>query len=315
MNWRLKARLLVLLERLPGGPGAYSAVQDLKASRGHDADEMLGRSLDLLALHAEAGGRLPPGVCVEIGTGWCPWLPLLLRLGGAQQILTIDLNPWLSHATATATTRDLIARVDRAAPALRREPSALRAELEPLLATRTLAEWLQASGIDYRAPADARRFELPASSVDTVLSSNVLEHVAAPDLALLHAEALRILKPGGLAVHRFNPQDHFAAGDRSITGANFLQYSRDEWRRLGGDGLAPHNRLRCVQHATLVRDAGLDVVVSRTRPDARAHRAIETGELVVHGDFAGFSAKELTDDYMWLAARAAKPAVASPQAS
>lgn len=284
MNWRLKARLLARLERLPSGHCAYSAVQDLKASSGHDADEMPGRSLDLLALHAGAGGRLPPGVCVEVGTGWWPWLPLLLRLSGAQQILTIDLNPWLSHAPAPATTRDLIARVDRAAPALRGEPSALRAELEPLLATRTLSEWLRASRSDYRAPADARRSELPASSVDTVLGSNVLEH-------------------------------DFAASDRSITGANFLQYSRDEWRRLGGDGLAPHNRLRCVQHATLVRDAGLDVVVSRTRPDARAHRAIETGELVVHGDFAGFSAKELTDDYMWLAARAAKPAVASPQAS
>ncbi len=284
MNWRLKARLLVPLERLPGGSGAYSAVQDLKASRGHDADEMLGRSLDLLALHAEAGGRLPPGVCVEIGTGWCPWLPLLLRLGGAQQILTIDLNPSLSHATAIATTRDLIARVDRAAPALRREPSALRAELEPLLATRTLAEWLQASGIDYRAPVDARRFELPASSVDTVLGSNVLEH-------------------------------DFAASDRSITGANFLQYSGDEWRRLGGDSLAPHNRLRCVQHASFVRDAGLDVVVSRTPPVARARLAIESGEPPVHGDFTAFSAKELTDDYGWMAARAVKPAGVSPQAS
>jgi len=315
MNWRLKARLLVLLERVPGGPRAYSAIQDLKASRGHDADEMLGRSLDLLALYAEAGGGLPHGACVEIGTGWCPWLPLLLRLGGARRILTIDLNPWLSHATALATTRDLQARVDRVAPQLQRDPAALRAELVPLLATRTLSEWLAASAIDYRAPADARHFDLPDSSIDAVLSSNVLEHVAAADLARLHAEALRILKPGGLAVHRFNPQDHFAAGDRAITGANFLQYSRDEWRRLGGDGLAPHNRLRCVQHSGLVRDAGLEIVVSRTRPDVRARTAIESGDLVVHGDFSGLSPAELTDDYMWLAARAVKPTVAPAQAS
>lgn len=315
MNWRLKARLLVLLERVPGGSAAYTRIQDLKAARGHDADEMLGRSLDLMALYAEAGGPMPPGVCVEIGTGWNPWVPLLLRLAGARRILTLDVNPWLSHATAVATTRSLHERVERVADVVRRDPAALRAELTPLLATRTLAEWLSASAIEYRCPGDARHLDLPASSVDVVLSSNVLEHVAATDLSTMHAESLRILRSGGLAVHRFNPQDHFAGGDRSITGANFLQFSTDAWHRLGGDGLAPHNRLRCVQHAALVTAVGMDVVVSRTRADQRAERAIESGELVVHPDFARFTPKELTDDYMWLAARAVKAADGSVRTS
>jgi SAM-dependent methyltransferase len=307
VNWKFKANLLVFLERVPAGPATYSAVQNLRASRGSHADEMLGRALDLLGLYVEAGGRLPPGVCVEIGTGWCPWLPLLLRLGGASQVLTIDVNPWLSHKTALATTRDLHARAERAAELLQRDPAAIRAQLTPLLATRSLAAWLDLSGIDYRCPGDARAFDLPASSVDAILSSNVLEHVAAADLTRVHVEAKRVLRPGALAVHRFNPQDHFAAGDSSITGANFLQFSAAEWRRLGGDGLAPHNRLRCVQHARLVEDAGLEIVVSRTRHDERARAAIESGALPVHPDFAGMSPSQLSDDYMWLAARAVKP--------
>lgn len=306
MDWRLKAQLLVWLERLPGGQAAYTAVQDLKASRGHDADEMLSRSLDLLSLHREAGGPLSPGFCVEVGTGWSPWVPLLLRLSGATRVLTLDVNPWLSHNTSLSTTRDLIARVDRVAPVTGRSAEDLRAELTPLLQTRSLLEWLGAARIEYQCPGDARHLDLPPSSVDSVLSSNVLEHVSAGDLVALHTEALRVLRPGGLAVHRFNPQDHFAAGDRSITGSNFLQFSRDEWQRLGGDGLAPHNRLRCVQHAALVRDAGFEIVVARTRPDARARQAIESGQLRVHHDFSGLSAAELSDDYMWLAARATK---------
>lgn len=305
MNWRLKAGLLVLLERIPGGPAAYTALQDLKASRGHDADEMLGRSLDLLALYREAGGPVLPGFCVEVGTGWCPWLPLLLRVSGATRVLTLDVNPWLSHNTAIATTRDLLARLDRVAPVVNRPTREIEAELSPLLGTPTLAAWLTAARIEYLCPGDARKLDVPASSVDAVLSSNVLEHVSSRDLAALHAEARRVLRPGGLAVHRFNPQDHFSADDRSITGANFLQFSPEAWRRLGGDGLAPHNRLRCAQHAALVREAGLEIVVSRTRPDARARQAIESGELDVHPDFAGFTPAELSDDYMWLAARVA----------
>ncbi len=311
----MKARLLVLLEHLPGGSAAYSAIQNLKAARGLDADEMLGRAVDLLGLYVEAGGGLPPGKCIEIGTGWCPWFPLLLRLSGARDVLTIDVNPWLSHATAMATTRDLLARVDGVAEVLRQGPDTLRAQLRPLLATRSLGEWLEVSAIDYRCPADARAFDLPTSSVDAVFSSNVLEHVTAEDLALLHVEAKRVLRPGGLAAHRFNPQDHFAPSDPSITGANFLQFSPAQWRRLGGDGLAPHNRLRCVQHARLVEDANLQVVVSRTRPDSRARLAIESGALPVHQVFAGMSPSELSDDYMWLAARAVKPASGPPQAT
>jgi SAM-dependent methyltransferase len=310
VNWKLKANLFVFLEHVPAGAAAYSAIQNLRAARGHDADEMLDRAADLLSLHHEAGGRLSGSHCVEVGTGWCPWVPLLLRLGGAAAVLTVDVNPWLTHRTALATTRDLLVRADRAAAVVRADAESIRGQLTPLLSTDSLDEWLRASGIDYRCPGDARALDLPAASVDAVLSSNVLEHVAATDLERLHREARRVLRPGGLAVHRFNPQDHFAAGDRSITGANFLRFSADEWRRLGGDGLAPHNRLRCVQHAALVSSAGLDIVVARTRSDERARRAIESGALPVHRDFAGMSAGELSDDYMWLAARsAAEPAM------
>jgi SAM-dependent methyltransferase len=49
--------------------------------------------------------------------------------------------------------------------------------------------------IDY----DGVTFPLPDASVDVVFSSNVLEHV--PDLARMHAEIRRVLKPGGTCIH------------------------------------------------------------------------------------------------------------------
>jgi SAM-dependent methyltransferase len=49
--------------------------------------------------------------------------------------------------------------------------------------------------IDY----DGKHIPLPDASVDIVFSSNVLEHV--PDLAQMHAEIRRVLKPSGYCIH------------------------------------------------------------------------------------------------------------------
>ena len=46
---------------------------------------------------------------------------------------------------------------------------------------------------------DGRTIPLPDASVDVVLSSNVLEHVA--DLSRMHAEIRRVLAPGGICIH------------------------------------------------------------------------------------------------------------------
>src|SRR5262249_16590846 len=126
-------------------------------------------------------------------------------------------------------------------------------------ATRALRELLRATRVEYRCPADARRTGLKGASMDFVCSSNVLQHVAPPDLGAIPREASRVLKPGGLAVHRFNPEDHFKDVDKSITAVNFLQFSEREWRWYGGSGLGYHNRLRCSQHRRLLQEAGFKV--------------------------------------------------------
>jgi SAM-dependent methyltransferase len=301
LRWRTKAHLLAIVSRTPGALALYRFHQDRRAADLSGADEMLGRSLDLLALVRESGAELRGRDCLEIGTGWCPWLPLLLRIAGAGRIVTIDVNPWLTLASAQATTRALLDRGRRVADELGVSESAVTAAVDTAQRATTLDGWTSALAIDYRR-ADLLSARLDAGSVDAILSSNVLEHVPPDALLAVHRESRRLLRAGGRVFHRFNPQDHFSVGDRSITGANFLQYSREEWNWLGGSGLSYHNRLRCPQHRQLIEASGLRMVLQRTRPDARARTAIASGRLRVHPDFAGFDVDALTDDYMWAVA-------------
>jgi len=301
MNWKLKAHALAVASRVPGGQQAYLWFQDRQASRMHDADEMLGRALDLLATFHDGGGDPAGRECLEIGTGWCPWVPLLLVLKGARRVLTMDVNPYLSHATAVGTTRALLERTTRVSAGIGVPAAQIEARLATAAAAPTLDAWLAALGVTYQL-GDVTQAGLPASSFDLVVSSNVLEHVPPDALRAIHAESVRLLRPGGCVVHRFNPQDHYSTFDRTITGANFLQYSADEWHWLGGSGISYHNRLRCPQHQALVEQAGLRVRLSRTRPDPKAQRAIESGALKVHQDFAGMAVADLTDEYMWIVA-------------
>ena len=215
----------------------------------------------------------------------------------------MDLNPWLTITTATLTTRAMRERAGQIASALQIDESEIAARLEPAIQARSLAEWLQVTGIDYSAGRELNAIDYPSATFAGVFSSNVLEHVTPAALAAIHRETLRLLSDDGVAVHRINPEDHFKEVDPNITGANFLQYSSAEWHWYGGSGLAYHNRLRCCQHLKALEDAGLQILHARTRPDPEARRAIETGALRVHPEFSGMDAVELTDDYVWVAAR------------
>lgn len=302
-RWVMKAFVMGAVSLAPGGASLYRRVQDRQAQRRDDADEMLERAIDLVALYRGAGGCLEGKKFLEVGTGWCPWVPLVLRLGGAGRIVTLDINPWLSHQTAVKTTKALLHRIGHVSQRMQIRAEAVSAPLEAAASTRSLQDWLASTGITYSSGTGIREAGLPAGTFDGILSSNVLEHVTPAGLTEIHRESARLLRPGGLVAHRFNPADHFSFSDASITSANFLQFSEAAWKWIGGSGLAYHNRLRCPQHRRLIEEAGLTIEHCRTRPDPRARMAVEAGGIRVHPDFAGMSADDLTDDYMWAVAR------------
>jgi hypothetical protein len=267
----------------------------------------LGRVFELVHLIREADEPIEGATIVEIGTGWRPFVPFVLALGGAKRIVTIDVNPWLSKAYAWETWRSLRDSLPEIAAHCRLPENLVQDRyLSVPEEIETLEELLAPLGIEYVYPGDARSTGLPEGSVDVVLSSNVLEHIPREVQADIHRETRRILKPRGIAAHRFNPQDHFATVDPAITNVNFLRYSSARWRWYGGSGLAYHNRLRAPDYRRMFNDAGLNVEICRERIDERSLRVLQAGVLRVHKEFRNYTMEELAVDYMWTVCR--KPA-------
>ena len=303
MNWKLKAHVLAVLSRTPGGKGVYHALQHWLRTDRDPPEEYVSRTLEILQMIGQQGRSAEKGTFLEIGTGWKPYLPFVLYLAGAERILTLDVNPWLRKSYIIKTYQALAPFLPRIAKQIGIEVDRLEERYRAGTPRgQSLAELLRACRVDYRCPADARQTGLPDGSVDFVVSSNVLEHIPEDVLRAMHRESFRVLRPGGLAVHRFNPEDHFSGGDRSITRLNFLRFSQEEWHWYGGSGLAYHNRLRCRQHQRLFEEAGFLIRSSRVRIDQRGLEAVRSGVLPVHPDFGGFTAEELAGDYMWLVA-------------
>ena len=302
MNWKLKGHVMAVLSRLPGGHRAYHLLQRLMGTNRMSIEKDISKALEILDMIHIAGQSAEGRVFLEIGTGWRPFVPFVLYLAGAKRILTLDINPWLTKAYAFETFRGLASELDSIAIRARVEETLVRTRYAAATPkTDSLLELLNGFHVEYVCPGDARTTGLDEASIDYVVSSNVFEHIPRDILRDIHAETHRILKPGGMSVHRFNPQDHYSWVDPSITGANFLQFSEAEWNWYGGSGLAFHNRLRCRQHTELFLEAGLIEVVNKVRVNGPAAEAIRNGSLSVHKDFAGFSPEELAGDYMWAA--------------
>lgn len=305
MRWQLKAVALGALTRIPGGRRLYLRGQAMLGTTKIDPREAVRRAMDLVSLVREVGASLDDAVVLELGTGWHPVFPILARLLGARRVMTIDQNPWLTVPGLRETLRAVRAEVGQVVVGLTKpdEAAVLRrlteCERAPLPSAR---EGLHALGIEYRCPGDGAATGLASGSVDIISSSNVLEHVPNLVIEAMHAEAMRILRPGGLTAHRFNPADHFSHSDDSITSVHFLKYSSKTWERIGA-GLAFHNRLRCSDHRRMLARAGFEVLVDRVRVDPRALDALRGGLVRLHPDFQGYDLEDLAGEYMWLVGR------------
>jgi SAM-dependent methyltransferase len=202
---------------------------------------------------------------VEVGTGWYPTLPLCFSLAGARSCRTFDVAGHLKKSLLFRMLRRLHHHLPLIAQVSKRSPDQVKKLYSALLGCRTVKQLLCMANIEYIAPADAADTKLPDSSVNVVYSNSVLEHVPTETIVRIMQESMRILKPGGLAIHSANCGDHYAYCDRAITAINYLRFTEQQWRKWN-NSLLYQNRLRPQDFLDTAKNAGLQLVLVKYRP-------------------------------------------------
>jgi SAM-dependent methyltransferase len=248
----------------------------------------------LMAGHlAAVGVPIAGSRFVEMGTGWYPTLPFGLFLGGAEHVITIDLNrhvrPELVVALGDRLGEHLPLIADKSGRALDDVKSAHAAMR---LALHQGASIEEATGgvVEYRAPGDASDTGLPSKSIDVFFSNSVLEHVPADVIAACFAEARRVLRSGGITFQSVNCGDHYAYVDKRIHQLNYLQYSDAQWEKWNNRFLY-QNRLRAIDFVQLAKQAGFAIELDTSR--ASAERLKQLDGLRVAPQFDRYTREQL----------------------
>jgi hypothetical protein len=286
MDWQLKVWLQRGLSTLPpwAGDPVYHCLQTLNGL----APEVSENAAFLRRVEQFLASAGTPGLkgkrVVELGSGWYPVLPFLLLEAGARDVITVDLNRHYS-----------VRRIREAAAAVL-----------PHTAHGPAREALRGSAASGRLPEAVRYYPRTGiqslapevlKGTDLALSRFVLEHVRPEDLEEIQSASHRWMNPDGLWIHAVSSSDHRAHSDSSLHLVDFLRYSEEEWRKLGGNRYAYHNRLRLPQYRQLFERVGWRVVLEESNSPADAMAALP--DVPVHPDFRHFRPEDLVAGSLW----------------
>jgi SAM-dependent methyltransferase len=298
MNWQRKARIQNLIASLPLSNALYYAMQrsvgSLRAGRANPVEYF--DAARRMAEWIRATGRDIEGMrFLEVGTGRNVNLPTALWLCGAAEVTTVDLNPYLSSTLVFESNEYVRRHGEEVLSAFGAE--AARPQFQARLAALSnfkgnLDALLKMMNVRYLPRADAAQLPLADASIDAHVSFAVFEHIPAPALARILAEARRILRPDGLLVHIIDPSDHFSHDDPSITAINFLQFGEDEWAKWAGNQFMYHNRLRAFEYLELFARAGVRIIREMQTLDEPSLGALKNG-FPLHRQFGHIPAEQL----------------------
>lgn len=247
LGWKRKAAAFRFLDALPGGDTLYFLTQrHVTRTIPRDLSEHVGWQIE----HTRTFRRFfegDPGRArlFEFGAGWDLLSSLIQWCFGVDDQVVVDIKR-LAKLELVNQTIDY----------LRRNPPSGAKRLPETRIRHPLEESLRrAYGIQYVAPADARRTSLPDGSVDLICTTSVLEHIPRDTLREIMRECHRIASTGAIMSHVIDYTDHYAHSDPSIGEYNFLRYSDSEWQRFN-PAIHYQNRLRHAEYGEIFDDAG-----------------------------------------------------------
>ena len=267
--WWFKLFTKLMLARLPISYHRWRSIGIFK--HGFMLDAEYAQQV-FLRHYNRAKSYLPPNfVVLEVGPGDSLSTSVIAAAYGATKVFLVDVGGF-------ASTR--IEAYNQFCQALaRRLPSAAS-----LGSWRTVSEMLDATHTTYLISGLESLRTIPDCSVDFVFSQAVLEHITLSEFVETVGELYRLQKPGGIASHRIDLQDHLAHG------LNSLRFSHSRWEsRLFATSGFYTNRLRAGQIVEIFMAAGYHVL------DQQEDKwpALPLNRAKLHRDYARFSDDEL----------------------
>ena len=234
MNHKSKTVLFKCLDVLPEQLGfyLYHKLQQLFAKDMIDYKiESTRKSLEtIVRILNKNGFELKNKHIIELGSGWLPILPYLLKYNSnANRVDTYDIN---KHYKLSEIVK-----------------------LNVLFSKKYGIPPNTFDGV-FQLPKDIRYF--PCTDIcngdlinaDLAVSRFVLEHVSPESIIKIHETFREKLKSGSYIVHLISPSDHRAYSDSSLSLYDFLKYSNEEWDSIQTK-FDYHNRIRLPQYLQL----------------------------------------------------------------
>ncbi|MDC0276956.1 class I SAM-dependent methyltransferase [bacterium] len=128
------------------------------------------------------------------------------------------------------------------------------------------------------------------ASFDLVTLTSVLEHVPVEQIPILFAEIMRVLMPGGIASHHVAHKDHWSDTDSSLHPMNYLQYSKEKWKRYNPPVMF-QNRVLHNQFAALLEK-------SKFHFEAET-KVCQKAPQKIHDDFKALPPSDLQTTHTW----------------
>lgn len=244
--------------------------------------DRLGHAKSHLTAFSKFQHRIPE-ICLELGTGWYPVVPIAYFLSGADKIYSVDIS-FLTSKNRIKTTLEKFVGNKEISDFVNIIPERweILQNIFQQIDKLSLEEILTELKIEYLI-GDARKLDLADDSVDLLSSNNTFEHVYPEILEGLLLEFKRILKQKeGVMTHFIDMSDHFAHFDQSINIYNFLQFSEKQWKWIDND-IQPQNRWRIDDFKELYKQLNIPINEETIRKgDLTALASVALNEKFAH---------------------------------
>ncbi len=251
--WWLRIGAKIVLARLPI---PYSFWKHLRLFEHGDMNQPQ-KALATFLEHAQTAGVLHEEFAL-------PYLSVdgdfsVLELGPGDSIFSAAIARSLNASSVCLVDVGAFATIDMTAYSsmfsfLRQKGFTLPFKKDP----NTITDILKECNCQYLTDGIRSLEQLPSESVDYCFSNAVLEHIPKHDFPIMAHELFRIVKPGGVCVHRVDLKDHLGGG------LNNLRFSESIWEgALFSRSGFYTNRIRFKEMLTIFTEAGFTYTLPR----------------------------------------------------